>query len=150
MQVIKSANMKICTKFGHLSCPTAKTIAKLFSNCPHALPIESGQTVPGTHKLYEEIPREKGLPFIGTALDYVKGENAYKMSKVLKQRYDKFGSIFREKMFPGSPEQVIVCDPQDIETVFRADGALPYRQDGGELFEKIRTQSGLSTGLANA
>lgn len=133
-----------------------KAIVRLLSTCTHVIQGARGNEMENQTetltplKSYKEIPMEKGLPFIGTALDYIKGENAYKMSKVLKQRYDKFGAIFREKMFPGSPEQVVVCDPKDIETVFRADGAWPFRQDGGELFEKIRRESGLATGLANA
>ena len=97
-------------------------------------------------KPYEDIPGPKGYPFIGTALDY--RNDKYTMSRVIKRRLDKYGSIYRETIFPGLPEQVMIFDPKDIETVFRADGEWPSRPVGGDLFDKILKASGIkSAGL---
>ena len=97
-------------------------------------------------KPYSAIPGPKGYPLIGTALDYG-GENKNNISRVIKQRFDKFGCIYKEKIFPGFPEQVVICDPKDIETVFRADGEWPYRPAGGDVFLKIRKEADQEPGI---
>ena len=97
-------------------------------------------------KPYSAISGPKGYPLIGTALDYG-GENKNNITKVVKQRFEKYGRIYKEKMMPGFPEQVVICDPKDIETVFRADGEWPYRPEGGDLVLKIREEAGLVSGI---
>lgn len=97
-------------------------------------------------KPFKDIPCPRGYPFIGTTLDYT-GKNMYKIHVVLKNRYDKYGPIYREKLFPGLPEQVVIFDPDDVETVFRADGEWPHRPEGGEVFQKIRKEAGLELGI---
>ena len=54
-----------------------------------------------------------------------------------------YGPIYREKMFPGMPEQVVIFHPDDVEKVYRADGEWPNRPEGGEVFMKIRKEAGL-------
>ena len=95
---------------------------------------------------YKDMPGPKGYPFIGSALDYA-GKNMDKMHVVLRNRYDKYGPIYREKLFPGMPEQVVIFDPDDVETVFRADGEWPNRPEGGEVFKKVRKEAGLDPGI---
>ena len=94
---------------------------------------------------FDQIPKAKGYPVIGTVLDYLKVK--FKLQKVFKQRVEKYGLIYREKLFPGLPEQVIVFDPEDVKTVFRADGKLPYRPVGGEIYRKLRQESFESLGM---
>ena len=88
-----------------------------------------------TPKPYKDIPGPKGYPFIGTTLDY--RNDKYTFSNVMKKRFDKYGPIYREKIFPGLAEQVIICDPSDVETVFRADGEWPNRPVGGDMIGEI-------------
>lgn len=97
-------------------------------------------------KPYSEIPGPKGYPLIGTALDYA-GKNMSRLHVIIRERYDKFGPIYREKLFPGLPEQVVIFDPNDVEKVFRADGEWPHRPEGGEVFKKVREEAGLDPGI---
>ena len=94
-------------------------------------------------KQFKDIPGPKGYPLIGTALDY--RNDKYTMYKVMKRRLDKYGPIYREKVFPGLPEQVVIFDPKDVEAVFRADSEFPNRPEGGEVFQKILKDSGVTT-----
>ena len=94
-------------------------------------------------KQFKDIPGPKGYPLIGTALDY--RNDKYTMSRVMKRRLDKFGRIYRETMFPGMPEQVVIFDPKDVEAVFRADSEWPNRPEGGELFKQLLKESGLTS-----
>ena len=63
----------------------------------------------------------------------------------MKRRLDKFGRIYRETIFPGLPEQVVIFDPKDVEAVFRADSEWPNRPEGGELFKQLLKESGLTS-----
>ncbi|XP_078620448.1 putative cytochrome P450 CYP44 [Branchiostoma floridae x Branchiostoma japonicum] len=77
---------------------------------------------------FDEIPGPRGLPFIGTALDYSpfgRFPIHTKMANSTIERYQTYGKIYREKI--GLRDMVFVCDPKDIETVFRSDGRLPER-----------------------
>jgi len=96
---------------------------------------------------FKDIPGPRGLPLIGTALEYAKSSNKYKMTQVIEQRVAKYGTIYREKMIPIMPEQVVICNPQDVETVFRADGPWPNRPEGGEIFHKMRKAAKMQGGV---
>ena len=96
---------------------------------------------------YKDLPGPRGLPFIGTVLDYVQSNNRNKMSRVLQQRVEMYGMTYREKMFPGMPEQVVTCSPKDVETVLRADGPWPYRPTGEGIFRKLRKAADMETGV---
>ena len=84
---------------------------------------------------------------IGTALEYAKSSNKYRMPQVMKRRVAKYGTIFREKVMPIMPEQVVICNPQDVETVFRADGPWPNRPIGGEVFHNLRKAAKMQAGI---
>ena len=70
------------------------------------------------------------------------------MPQVMKRRVAKYGTIFREKVMPIMPEQVVICNPQDVETVFRADGPWPNRPIGGEVFHNLRKAAKMHNGLS--
>ena len=59
----------------------------------------------------------------------------------------KYGTIYREKMIPIMPEQVVISNPQDVETVFRADGPWPNRPEGGQIFHKMRKAANMQAGI---
>lgn len=107
--------------------------------------INQKQSPQASPKPFKDIPGPRGYPLIGTALDYA-GKNA-NMYTIFRNRYDKYGAIYREKLFPGMPEQIVIFDPDDVETVFRADGEWPNRPEGGEVFKKIREEAGLDPGI---
>lgn len=73
---------------------------------------------------YQEIPGPRGLPLIGTMLDH---RDPFRMHKVVARRVREYGMLYKEKMGPGAPEIVFACNPDDVETVFRASGKYPRR-----------------------
>jgi len=93
------------------------------------------------------MPGPRGLPLIGTALEYAKSSNKYRMTQVIEQRVAKYGMIYRERIVPTLPEQVVIYNPQDVETVFRADGPWPNRPHGGEIFLKMRKAAKMQAGI---
>ena len=108
-----------------------------------ATPEGSGPEPQAKH--FKDIPRPKGYPLIGTALDY--RNDKYTMSRVIKRRLDKFGHIYRERIFPGFPEQVVIFDPKDVESVFRSDSEWPQRPEGGDIFKRLLKEADLNPGL---
>ena len=92
-------------------------------------------------KPFSAIPGPKGLPFIGTVLEWVRSGKMFKMSDMIQERVERYGTIYREKMFPGLPEQVVIADPHDVETVFGAEGQWPFRQFGGECSGSCQKES---------
>ena len=91
-----------------------------------------------------EMPGPRGLPLLGTSLEWTRDGRIYKMSEVVRQRIDKYGTIYREKMFPGMPLQVVIAEPRDVEVVFRADGQFPFSPGfGGDSLAVGRTKAKL-------
>ncbi|XP_078598369.1 putative cytochrome P450 49a1 [Branchiostoma floridae x Branchiostoma japonicum] len=77
---------------------------------------------------FEEIPGPKGLPLIGTALEYSPfGRFPIKtnLRSSYRERTKIFGSIYREKI--GPLDLVVISDPKEIEKVFRNEGRYPER-----------------------
>ncbi|XP_078598371.1 putative cytochrome P450 49a1 [Branchiostoma floridae x Branchiostoma japonicum] len=85
---------------------------------------------------FEEIPGPKGLPVIGTALDYAPfGRFPIKtnMRDSYRERTKTYGRIYRERI--GPRELVVISDPKEIEKVYRNEGRYPERLD----IESIKT-----------
>ena len=122
---------------------------RFISSSPHSQSLtgENVSSTTGTARPFRDIPGPKGLPFIGTSLEYAKSSNKYRMTRVMEQRVAKYGMIYREKIVPTLPEQVVIYNPQDVETVFRADGPWPNRPEGGEIFHKLRKAAKMQGGV---
>ena len=95
---------------------------------------------------FSAIPQVQGLPFIGTALDYVKPEVKGKPFLVPLDRKQVYGSIYREKPMPTGPEFIVTLNPEDVEKVFRADGKEPHRPTFS-VFDEARKKAKQEKGL---
>ena len=95
---------------------------------------------------FSAIPKVQGLPFIGTALDYVKPEVKGKPFLVPLERKQVYGSIYREKPMPTGPEFIVTLNPEDVEKVFRADGMEPHRPTFS-VFDEARKKAKQEKGL---
>ena len=102
----------------------------------------------GAHdvKPYSAIPMKKGLPFLGRSLDYMGQDVRDKAYKVFFSRFNELGPIFRERIVSTLPEMLIVCDPNDVEIVFRADGVWPLRPNI-PIWEELRKLQKLPLGM---
>ncbi|KAI8510675.1 hypothetical protein Bbelb_115910 [Branchiostoma belcheri] len=86
-------------------------------------------SVASSARPFEEIPGPKGLPLIGTALDYSpfgQFPMKTKLMESFKERTKTYGNIYREKI--GPMDLVVISDPKEIERVFRNEGRYPERQ----------------------
>ena len=97
-------------------------------------------------KPYSAIPMKKGLPFLGRSLDYIGQDVRDKPHKVLFSRVNELGPIFRERVVSTLPEMLIVCDPNDVEIVFRADGVWPIRANL-PIWEELRKLQKIPLGM---
>lgn len=86
-------------------------------------------------KPFSAVPSKKGFR---KYLDYL----GPKTQEVFLKRIIELGPIYREKMMPFSPipELLVASDPNDVETVFRADGKWPHR-DPIPFLREIREKS---------
>ncbi|XP_074618065.1 cytochrome P450 10-like [Acropora palmata] len=100
------------------------------------------QTVQETSgKSFDEMPGPKGLPLLGTFLDYTKdlGEgvrSSQRMHEMQQQRVQQYGPIFREKIF--GHQTVTISNPDDVEYLFRNEGKWPRRDPPFPLWEKYK------------
>ena len=97
-------------------------------------------------KPYSAIPTKKGLPFLGRGLDYMGQDVRDKSYKVLFSRVNELGPIFRERVVSTLPEMLVVCDPNDVEIVFRADGVWPLRRNI-PVWEELRKWQKIPFGM---
>ena len=79
-------------------------------------------------------------------MDYRKPDTLYRMYRIMQQRVEKLGKIYKEKPMPLNTEFVVVVDPNDVQTVFRADTKWPKRIPV-EFWIEARKQEGIPTGL---
>ncbi|ELU08568.1 hypothetical protein CAPTEDRAFT_134490, partial [Capitella teleta] len=78
-------------------------------------------------KPFKDTPGPKGLPVIGTLLEFTKkdGLKFNKMFEVMTSRSKEFGSVYKERI--GFLESVIVSDPDEYTKVIKVDGKYPHR-----------------------
>ena len=95
-------------------------------------------------KSMREIPGPTGLPLLGTTLDYLRLKD--KAHTLFFDRVKTYGNIYKEKIFPGVPTTVNICDPADIEVLFRAEGKYPDRNER-KFFYEVRDAIGMPYGV---
>ena len=101
-------------------------------------PLSTGSDVPP--KPYTSIPKKKGLR---KYLDYF----GPKPHEIALLRYKELGPIFRETLpSPSVPNVLVVCDPDDVEAVIRADGKWPYRE-GMPIWSEVRQSLNIPKGI---
>jgi len=82
---------------------------------------------PKEAKPFSEIPGPLRLPLVGSALSFLfSGQMNQPIYERQKEWVKKYGPVSRIKI-PTFPEMVIICEPEDIEVMFRTEGRYPSR-----------------------
>ena len=97
-------------------------------------------------KAFTDIPKVRGLPIIGTALDYTRNQFKGKPFIMPLERQKLYGNIYRERPMPNGPEFLVTLDPSDVEKVFRVDGKEPHRPTFS-VFDEARKVAKQQRGL---
>uniref|UniRef100_A0A8W8N4Z2 Cytochrome P450 10 n=1 Tax=Magallana gigas TaxID=29159 RepID=A0A8W8N4Z2_MAGGI len=100
-------------------------------------------------KAFDNIPGPKGLPIVGTLLDYMKKDGLpfNKLYKVYRQRSLQYGPVFKEKL--ANFTTVVISDPAEYNKVVRAEGKYPLRRDVEPWF-LYREKRKMGQGLVNS
>ncbi|BFZ24579.1 hypothetical protein BsWGS_27617 [Bradybaena similaris] len=123
--------MALAHTFGRIARSNILTLPAVYGrhvalkSCPASQTLD---TVPEV-KPFEDIPGPKGIytwPLIGTMLHFKPFSKIEPVSfhVLLDQMFDKYGPIFKIQLWE---PVVVVCDPKDVETVFRNEGKYPMR-----------------------
>ena len=96
-------------------------------------------------KSLDEIPGPKGLPFIGTTLDYYRNGGVSRFHEIDVQRKETYGPIYREKL--GGIDSVVIFDPEDVERVFRYEGKYPRRESALPIWKKYKEEKQQKEGV---
>uniref|UniRef100_A0A0L8I0D2 Cytochrome P450 n=1 Tax=Octopus bimaculoides TaxID=37653 RepID=A0A0L8I0D2_OCTBM len=98
---------------------------------------------------FEEIPGPKGLPILGTLLDYFKkdGLSFTKMFEAYNKRALEYGPIFREQIT--TVKTVVISDLDEYSKVIKAEGRFPHRREMEPMMYH-RHQRGVDLGLINS
>ncbi|XP_003384618.1 PREDICTED: cytochrome P450 27C1-like [Amphimedon queenslandica] len=114
--------------------------SRAVSSSSYILSSKLSAASPDIPRPFSEIPRKKGF------LKYWDWLGPRPENVTIK-RFKELGHIYRESLpSSGFPEFVVVCDPEDIEKVIRADGRWPLR-DAMPLWSELREKLNLPKGL---
>lgn len=99
---------------------------------------------------YSQIPSAKGLPLIGTLLEYIRGPfQVSKIHEAWSHRVRNLGPIYREKIGP-QQEMVYVANAEDASTVYQAEAKQECPRRPGlwsqDAYNKLR---GCPSGIAS-
>ena len=103
-------------------------------------------------KPFSEIPQPKGLPLLGTTLDYTKYRNfdPSLAHEFFQKRHKDLGSIYKENPTPGLTNMIVhISAPEDIEAVYRHEQKWPFRPVL-EPIERGRNLNNMNPGIINA
>ena len=95
---------------------------------------------------FDEIPGPQGRLSTAVAF-YRQSEGFRKQHKLMEKLFDDYGPIFKEQVTEKTPV-VHAMEPNDFETVFRAEGKYPKRTPLDFVEEYSRRRS-LPPGLAS-
>ncbi|GAB1606457.1 cytochrome P450 10-like [Argonauta hians] len=125
-------------------CPMRKTLNVLKTYASEERPNSKLLGRP-----FEDIPGPKGLPLLGTLLDYFKkdGLSFPKMFEAYNQRAIQFGPIFREQIT--TVKTVVISDLDEYSKVIKSEGRFPHRREMEPMMYH-RKQRGLDLGLINS
>ncbi|ESO92641.1 hypothetical protein LOTGIDRAFT_233081 [Lottia gigantea] len=133
------------------TCPFRSTFEKVESIVNPIEPkVEPQELTKETGiKSFEHVPGPKGLPILGSLLDYFKkdGLRFDKMFEAFKVRSIEFGPVYKESI--GPIDTVVISDPAEYAKVIRADGKFPNRKEM-EPMAFYREQKGIGLGLVNS
>ncbi|KAH9515446.1 Peptidyl-prolyl cis-trans isomerase cyp10 [Bulinus truncatus] len=98
---------------------------------------------------FNKIPGPKGLPIVGTLLDYLQkdGPKFNKMFEVQRQRSIQYGDVYFEKI--ADFESVVISSPHEYNRLVRAEGKYPIRREMAPMsfYNKLK---GYALGIVNA
>ncbi|XP_046342658.2 probable cytochrome P450 CYP44 [Haliotis rufescens] len=111
-----------------------------------ALPTEEFTTVQAP-KPFRDIPGPRGLPYLGSLLDYRLGrfKNVDKYQDSLKWLHAKYGKIVKQTVT--GTTTVHVFDPDYFRTVYQHEGKIPYIPPLLESVQQYRRKRNMSPGL---
>ncbi|XP_026735109.1 cytochrome P450 315a1, mitochondrial [Trichoplusia ni] len=111
------------------------SVLKFPRKTPRFLSISSKKLALTIH----DIPRPKGLPLIGTKLEFIAAGSGTKIHEYVDNRHKQLGPIFCEKL-GGSTDLVFVSDPMLIKVLFLSlEGKYPVHilPEPWVLYEKL-------------
>ncbi|XP_065319105.1 cytochrome P450 10-like [Gordionus sp. m RMFG-2023] len=101
-------------------------------------------------KSFHEMPGPRGLPIIGTLLNYTSKNSPYSLNHMFLSQVDRsieYGPIYKEKIGPNS--SVYITDARLYEKVIRVEGPTPHRKQLDPMLY-YRKQRKLAIGMTNA
>ncbi|KAK7100964.1 cytochrome P450 10-like [Littorina saxatilis] len=142
-------SLSIDLDIGVKQCPFRATMESFTLDREESGSLSIPEANESTVQPFDAVPGPKGLPFLGTLLDYFKkdGLRFSKMFEAYRARSLEYGPVYKERF--GPVEMVVISDPAEYSKVMRAEGKFPVRREM-EPMAYDRTQKGMDMGLVNS